>query len=175
MYTVDERDEVVELNGLPLSLGGAPLPAVLAAGGRVLLAYLAERVDPDWDGSNPRSVTPDLHDEVVALLEFDSPRAHVFGSPNDETLSGYPLAKRGLGPYGTFEVRHSSWIRALERMNAVHPRHDPRRFDGLRHFIFTFHDSTFECVARGVKFEVRGGSLASTVHELARRLVGAPG
>lgn len=33
-------------------------------------------------------------------------------------------------------------------MNAVHPRHSSANYDSLRHFIITFHDSTFECVAR---------------------------
>jgi hypothetical protein len=62
---------------------------------------------------------------------------------------------RGLAPYGEFEVVASSWIRSLERMNRVHPRHDAARFAELRHFIFTFHDKTFECVAKGVSVVVR--------------------
>ncbi|HEX6808463.1 MAG TPA: hypothetical protein VF118_10775 [Gemmatimonadaceae bacterium] len=43
-------------------------------------------------------------------------------------------------------------------------------FDGLRHFVFAFHDSTFECVAEDFQVEVRGGSLASAVVELTSRL-----
>jgi len=35
----------------------------------------------------------------------------------------------------------------------VHDRHSPARYSALRHFIFTFHDSTFECVAEGVTGE----------------------
>jgi len=33
-------------------------------------------------------------------------------------------------------------------MNYVHPRNEPAVFDKLHHYIFTFHDSTFECVAQ---------------------------
>jgi hypothetical protein len=61
------------------------------------------------------------------------------------------LASRGLGYYGIFEVVGSSWVRELEEMNRVHPNHNPRRFDKLRHFIFMFHDNTFEVIAEGVK------------------------
>jgi len=32
-------------------------------------------------------------------------------------------------------------------MNAVHPRHSDAHFAALRHFVLTFHDATFECVA----------------------------
>jgi hypothetical protein len=78
----------------------------------------------------------------------------MFGSPNDEAFHGHPLAERGLGPYGAYRVEDSSWIRRLERMNSVHPRHDPERFRALTHCVLSFHDSTFECVAEGVRFSL---------------------
>lgn len=94
-------------------------------------------------------VAPDGAELVV--LKFTRVCAHFFGPPNDEALAGHPLAPRGLLPYRTFEVIDSSWIRALERMNRVHPLHNKERFGRrLRHPIFTFHDNTFECVAEGV-------------------------
>jgi hypothetical protein len=34
-------------------------------------------------------------------------------------------------------------------MNRVHPEHNASRFGSLRHFVLTFHDNTFECVADG--------------------------
>jgi hypothetical protein len=85
--------------------------------------------------------------EEYAIVKLILPRAHYFGPPNDEAMSGHPLAERGLGPYGVFEVRNSSWIRALEQMNRVHPSYNASRFRALRHFVLTFHDKTFECVA----------------------------
>jgi hypothetical protein len=33
----------------------------------------------------------------------------------------------------------------------------------MRHFIFTFHDSTFECLAKGYEVEVRKGTLRSVI------------
>ena len=58
---------------------------------------------------------------------FEHCYAHMFGPPNDEALRGHPLAGRGLRPYAAFEIRQSSWLRRLERMNSVHPRHDRER------------------------------------------------
>ena len=170
MYTVDQLDRVEELRDVPQSDVGAPLPAVVADDGRVFLAYRVHTPDPNWDGRTARSVGPSSENEAVALVTFVHPYAHFFGPPNDEAFHGHPLASRGLKPYGVFEIHGSSWIRRLERMNAVHPYHRPERFAERRHFIFAFHDSTFECVADGFHFEVRGGSLTSAVVELAGRI-----
>jgi hypothetical protein len=170
MYSIDDRDEVIALQDVPQSSIGAPLPAVVAAEGRLLLAYLLETTDPAWDGRTVHVVHPTSADELVALVEFMRPKAHLFGPPNDEAFTGHPLAARGLHPYGAFEVRHSSWLRRLERMNAVHPRHQPAAYARLHHFVFAFHDSTFECIAERFTFEVRGGSIAAAVEEMAGRL-----
>ena len=170
MYTVDERDRVEEIRDVPQSSIGAPLPVVVADEHHVFLAYLVEATDPSWDGRTVRSVGYLSAEEIVAIVTFARPRAHFFGPPNDEAFSGHPLAARGLHPYGAFAIHESSWIRRLERMNAVHPRHRAELFAKLRHFIFAFHDSTFECVAQGLHIELRGGSLASAIAELSRRI-----
>ena len=133
MYVVDDLDEVLPLSGLPVPSTGAPLARVFAGDTDLVLAY---EVAPEG--------------EQLAVVIFTQPRAHYFGPPNDEAIQGHPLASRGIGPYGLFEIRHSSWIRTLERMNRVHPSHDASRFAAFRHFVFTFHDKTFECISRGV-------------------------
>ena len=137
MDQVEERDRVVELVDIPQQDVGAPMPVLLASGGCLVIAYLL--------------VTGDNDEREFAVVEFDLVYAHYFGSPNDEALSGHPLYARGLRHYAAYEVFDSSWIRSLERMNRVHPRHDPRRYDDRHHYVFTFHDNTFECVARGIR------------------------
>jgi hypothetical protein len=42
--------------------------------------------------------------EEYGIAKFVWPRAHYFGSPNDETVSGHPLAERVLRPYDVFEA-----------------------------------------------------------------------
>ena len=101
--------------------------------------------------------------EPAAIVRFTLPRASSFGPPNDEAFAGHPLAARGLEPYGAFEVKQPSWIRALERMNAVHANHEPEHFARFRHFVFTFHDTTFECVATGYACEIATGPLTALV------------
>ncbi|HEX3625576.1 MAG TPA: hypothetical protein VH280_09130 [Verrucomicrobiae bacterium] len=136
----------------------------------LLLAYILERIDPEWDGTYVRSVGPETPGESTALVRFTNYRAYMFGSPHDEAFSGHPLAARGLTPYSAVEVHHSSWIRILERMNAVHPNHRPELFKDYRHFIFAFHDSTFECVARNFAVTVYEATMASLLPEMQKSL-----
>jgi hypothetical protein len=132
MYTIDQRDEVVQFDGVPGHSAGAPMPLILANGYGLVVAYEMA------SGG-----------EQYAIVKFIRPLAHYFGPPGDETAQEHPLAERGLGPYAIYEIHNSSWIRMLERMNRVHRNHNAGRFDVLKHFIFTFHDQTFECVAEG--------------------------
>jgi len=149
MYTVDDRDRVVEWDLPPQSSPGSPVPELVSSEFDLALAYYLDDLDTERYGK-PQDVHGAENDDLVAVLRFDlGPYAFFFGPPNDEAFSGHPLEPRGLGPYGTYEVVESSWIRALERMNSVHHQHDTEGFlDGLHHFVVSFHDSTFECVAR---------------------------
>ncbi|MGH7951276.1 MAG: hypothetical protein ACREFE_05080 [Limisphaerales bacterium] len=165
MYSVDQKDRVVELTDAPRSSVGAPCPMILAGESYIYLAFFLQDTPAGWDGTTVRVVGEDTVGEPVALVTFKHPSAHFFGPPNDEAFSGHPLASRGLRPYRVFEVHHSSWIRTLERMNSVHPHHNPEMFADLRHFIFAFHDTTFECVARDFLTSQRVGSVAGVLAE----------
>jgi hypothetical protein len=169
-YTVDARDSVQPLAGFPQSSIGAPTPIVIASEQALFVAFYLEQRDPNWDGTTCKVVTPDTNDEPVAVVRFSGATAHFFGPPNDEAFSGHPLAARGLEAYGAFEVLSSSWVRALERMNSVHPRHRPESFSDCRHFILTFHDTIFECIADSFSIEQPSGSLRSVVSHLAASL-----
>jgi hypothetical protein len=147
MYQVDEQDVVVELPDAPQPSVGAPNPVVLSDEATVVLAYYLEERPTGWDGTSVRVVGPTTSGEPLAVVTFSPYEAFMFGAPNDEAFEGHPLAGRGLHPYGVFEIGRSSWIRRLEQMNSVHPDHEPAAFASLRHFVFAFHDSTFECVA----------------------------
>jgi hypothetical protein len=83
-----------------------------------------------------------------AVVIFHNCHATYLGVPNDEALSGHRLAAYGLQAYAFQEVFNSNWIAEMELRNRVHPRHIPSMFEGLCHYIISFHDETFECVAR---------------------------
>jgi hypothetical protein len=82
MYTADSVDEVLNFEGVPGHSPRAPMPHILANDVNPLLAY---EVAPGG--------------EEYAIVKFIQPRAHYFGSPNDETMRGHPLAERDLRPY----------------------------------------------------------------------------
>lgn len=140
---------MIELRDVPQSSVGAPCPIIVASELELLVAYFVEDAPPSWDGTSVRIVGVESKDEPAAAVRFENYYATMFGPPNDEAFSGHPLAARGLHPYCAFEVVDSSWVRQLERMNCVHPYHKPERFKSYRHFVLAFHDSTFECVAKG--------------------------
>jgi len=169
MYSVDDKDEVVKLDTVPKSSVGAPLPIILSDEGKTLLAYLKSDVPDDWDGSSVRIVDHRSEGPIV-MVEFKAVYALMFGPPNDEAFSGHPLYERGLQPYAAFEIVNSSWIRSLEKMNSVHPYHRPEEFEKRRHFVFAFHDSTFECVTDGFEVSEMRGSMRTIVPVLADKL-----
>lgn len=170
MYEVDDRDIVAEIHDAPAPDVGAPMPLLIASEHRLLLAYYINEHDPEWRGTYV-CVTGPAADFMVAIVRFDMLYAHMFGPPNDEAFHGHPLASRGLEPYAVFEIRDSSWLRRLERMNSVHHRHDPASFmDGQRHFVFAFHDTTFECIAEGFTVEIMRGGIGAVLPRMMAAL-----
>ncbi len=170
MYAIDTLDRVMEVHEAPLPDSGASLPFLMSDENRVLLAYMVSESD-EAVSSAVKMMTANSKG-YVALVEFTQPCAHMFGPPNDETFLGHPLAERGLRPYGVFEVLDSSWIRQLEGMNKRHSRHAQNRYGDLRHYIFSFHDSTFECIAKALAVNLREGSLRDVMFEMLQRVQG---
>ncbi|MBL8901513.1 MAG: hypothetical protein JNM84_28050 [Planctomycetes bacterium] len=162
MVRVDARDRVVRLQDVPPCDAGSPRPVVLATEHELLVGYFLRTSIEDEEAIEAAK-------QPVAIVRFRRPVASTFGPPNDEAIQGHPLAARGLEPYDAFEVLDSSWVRELERRNSVHPHHDPRRYDRLRHFVLTFHDSTFECVAEGYASVQGVGALESLLFREAAK------
>lgn len=163
------QDQVHELPGAPQSSAGAPLPVVLADEHQVFVVYRVEQHDPHWDGTTARLVDVDSGGSVV-IARFVGAWSTQFGAPNDEALHGHPLFNRGLRPYGAFSVQPSSWKAELAARNAVHENHSPGYFETLTHYVLTFHDSTFECLASSVEFEVSTGSVGDVAGRATTRL-----
>ncbi|HKQ93873.1 MAG TPA: hypothetical protein VJZ77_24650 [Blastocatellia bacterium] len=159
MYSVDEKDRVVPIKDIPQSSVGAPIPIVLSDEFVTVVAFYLQNTPDDWDGTSIRMVSKETEGELIALVRFSLCYASIFGPPNDEAFAGHPLANRGLEPYGAFVIENSSWIRRLERMNSVHPYHKPERFWARKHYVLSFHDSTFECVADEYTVELHESSL----------------
>jgi hypothetical protein len=170
MYSVDDRDRVIELE-LPQSSVGAPLPIVLADDSTLVVAYFLQGpADSGWDGRTVRIVS---HEDVepAAIVRFDFFERFTFGQPSDDMIFGgvHPLSERGLSAYGAFEVLESSWLRQIA---AAGDRDGGERdMAEYRHFILAFHDNTLECVAPGFDLHVTEGSLETLLPKMRRLLV----
>ena len=164
MYTIS-ADRPIELSTLPQSSVGAPCPMLIAGEHSLLLSYYLEegRLRSHWLEAPIRPQALSDSDDLCLVVSFSRAYAHMFGPPNDEAFTGHPLAARGLSPYAVFEVENSSWLNSLVRMNSVHPYHRPEQFAGFKHFIFAFHDTTFECIALSYSVSLCRGSVWSVL------------
>lgn len=89
---------------------------------------------------------------TLAIVELVRAYSVTFGLPNDEALGGHPLYGRGLNCYAVYEVLNSRWKRQAEERNRVcFPNAQPWE---VQHFVFTFHDSSLECLAKALRVEL---------------------
>lgn len=127
---------------------GAPAPTLLQSDNDTHLFFI---------------LTDSIAGVGVGHVRFHHCSATLFGSPGDETFKGHPLSGSGFEPYLAMRVINSPWIAQLEKIDSVHSRHNPANFRAYEHFIFPFHDTTFECVARAFTASVVNQSLAEAV------------
>src|SRR5262249_12255642 len=93
------------------------------------------------------------------------------GTPNDEVFSGHPLHGRGMDGYTAQVICNSPWIAELETINKVHSDYNEARWRALKHYVFWFHDSTFECVAENYAVEVYSESMSDLMRRVCSYLV----
>jgi hypothetical protein len=156
-----ETESLVELN-----LGVTPEAAV---SGAVLLqteetAFLSFNAMRDTTRPTPHGgfYKEEAGTAVVELVHCSITK---FGYPNDEAWSGIPRT-RGLG-YGIFEVTNSRWKEELVRLNQF-SFPETREWIG-RHFVFLFHDSSFECIAQYLRLEVSREPFAELISKVVTR------
>ena len=150
---------------------GASMPHLMVNDHRALLAFLLSEPDPGWGGSHTTIRSPGRgRDEPLGLVEFASCTSAKLGAPNDEVFEGHPLAGRGIEAYGAQRVVNSRWLKELEAINSVHRCYRPESWRDRSHFIFWFHDSTFECVARSFQVETHRTSMKELLGIMVERL-----
>ena len=152
------NESVVPIQAIDLGVrphSGVPRPVLLQSESACYLLF---------EGSAKES----RDSNVVAIVRFQSCRISRFGYPNDEALPGHPLYKFGLRHYDVYEVSNSPWEHELRAQNrAIFPSFEmPKR----RHFVITFHDSTFECIAASAVAELSGESFSGAVSRIAEAL-----
>jgi hypothetical protein len=149
---------------------GAPLPHVISSSNVTWLVYMTQLEHPEFGGTSPISIDPTSeHKETLAAVEFRG-ATFKFGRPNDEVMHGHPLYEKGLELYGAHIVHNSRWIQELQRINSVHGGYNPAAWLDIQHYLFLFHDETFECVARSYRVETHQTGFSDLLKELAIRL-----
>jgi hypothetical protein len=139
---------------------GAPLPFLLRNDYRTFLTFYVRTQDRNWDGTYVKVVDPKSPEEVsLCLVTFEGCASAKLGHPNDEVQSGHPLAGRGLQGYTAQIVKNSPWLQEVAKTNSVHRCDRPEMWESLNHYIFWFHDSTFECLAKSYEVEVTSESM----------------
>jgi hypothetical protein len=55
--------------------------------------------------------------------------------------------------FSFYELRGSDLIKSLQDIERMHPNYNYQKWEMYKHYILTFHDNMFECIAQG--FEIR--------------------
>ncbi|MBU2709268.1 hypothetical protein KCM76_24950 [Zooshikella marina] len=151
---------------------GAPLPFLLQNESHVYLTFYVKEVDPDWNGTYVRVVdagTKEFSD--LALISFENCISTRFGAPNDEVHEGHPLEGKGLESYTAQVVRNSRWIDEIRQINSVHSCYNPESWKRLKHYIFWFHDSTFECIAESFDIKIQKTNMQDLLMKINSELL----
>ncbi len=143
------REQVVEVSELPAPAPGDSALLLLADDDHLAISYRIRERDVGEAAKVGADADSPLADGPRVIVAFTGVLLHRCGYPNDEAIEGHQLGGRGLECYSAMEVLHSAWPRELERQNRIHPHAQEGEFGHLRHFVITFHDSTFECLAAG--------------------------
>lgn len=157
--------------GFPIAWDiGAPSPFLLCSDYRTFLTFYVNEPDPNWDGTYVKVVNPASPEPAkLCLVTFKQCASAKLGHPNEDVQPAHPLASRGFQPYTAQIVKNSPWLKEIAKTNSVHPQDDPTSWKALNHYVFWFHDSTFECLAESYEVEVTSepmSELLSRVHRM---------
>lgn len=141
--------ELLEIKGLFEIDYGAPSPTILSNDNELFIAFYADK----------ESTTPfpqernTIYDTGIFVLKFKQYLKYTFGLPNEETIHGHPYSKLGMQPCSFYELKNSDLIKALQDIEKIHPQYNSKKWEVYKHYIITFHDNMFECIAQD--FEIR--------------------
>ena len=134
---------------------GAPSPTILSNDIELFIAFYADK-------ENASTIPQErnmIYDTGIFALKFTGYLKYIFGIPGDETIYGHPYSKLGMQSYSFYELRNSDLIKSLQDIEKVHPEYNAERWKMYKHYILTFHDNMFECIAQGFEIKEENTSL----------------
>lgn len=160
------KKELIEIESLFWMDTGAPSPQILSNDSELLHMFYA------LDENNEQYSEDDSvnYDEKVIFIKFKRCSKYTFGGPNDEALHGHPYYKLGLGRYAFYELKNSDYIKSLQEINKCHDRYNPKNWTNLKHYILTFHDNMFECIAEDFEINIENNTNYNQVKSLINNL-----
>jgi len=145
--------ELIEIKNCFLMDTGAPSPTILSNDNELFVTFYENLEHPFFIEQNGK-ITEDMG---IVILKFKRCIKHLFGSPGNETIHGHPYGKLGMESYAFYELKDSDLLKSMEEIDKVHPYYNPNKWKTFKHYIITFHDNMFECIA--LDFEVKRGGL----------------
>ena len=141
--------KLIEIKGLFEMDTGAPSPMIISNDSELFVAFYAnkERTSAIPKERNIR------YDTGIFVMKFKGYLKFTLGLPGEETISGHPYRRLGMKSYSFYELKKSDLIKSLQKIEKVHPRYNSENWNMYKHYIITFHDNMFECVAQD--FEIR--------------------
>ncbi|MBD3610082.1 MAG: hypothetical protein HUJ30_05990 [Gammaproteobacteria bacterium] len=154
MYHRRGKESLLEIESIARPYQDAPLPIVLSDELNLILCYVVADAEAEEELASAASL---YEEEPMLAVKFQTPLAHYLGPPDDEGLNKHPLAECGMQPYRIYVVEHSPWIETLREMQIRSGLYRASDWEPLKHYIFSFHSMTFECIAEGYRaLMVRG-------------------
>ena len=148
--------ELIEINTDFQINVGAPEPIILSNDTSIIINFYAE-------------ITGDVSEseEQIITLKFIHYSKFTFGMPGNETIHGHPYSKLGMESFSFYELKDSDLIRDLKNISKIHPYFKSESWMDAKHYIITFHDNMFECIAQN--FEIQYG--CESIYHKANTLI----
>jgi hypothetical protein len=147
--------KLIELIGQVYIDNGAPMPLVISNDTELFVTFYGpQHINSDI----PVQLDPVVHTGTV-IIHFDRYLKYAFGMPGNESIFFHRYTKLGLSSFSFFELEDSPMIKELQDIDRQHPYYNGSKWDNYKHFILTFHDNMFECVAQGFHIEHKNTAL----------------
>lgn len=158
MYKIGDKDSIEKLTDVPIMDVGAPLPIMMRNDSDLVLGYIVSSSSPKPYEKHVEVIKGETGYGRFALIRFWRSIAGVSCLPPEDDIDKHPLSARGLRPYMAVKVNNSSWLHLTKEIYKIED-------EKMNHFIFTFHDSSFECLARSYWVTVFEGCTEETLKE----------